>query len=127
MKLTDLVASYKDLLPEPSGRYAEIIHIAAPDYRPVIESFNLAGALERPERAPRINPLDTVRIFGKYDFEAWPEILVTGEVHSPGRYRTSGQQHLRDALYQAGAWPPKPCLDAGRAFGNTTDRTPGVF
>jgi len=127
MKLTDLVASYKDLLPEPSGRYAEIIHVAAPDYRPVIESFELAGALERPERAPRINPLDTVRIFGKYDFEAWPEILVTGEVHSPGRYRTSGQQHLRDALYQAGGVTPEAWLDAGQVFRQDTDGTTRVF
>jgi len=29
MKLTDLIPSYKDLLPEPSERYAEIIRIAA--------------------------------------------------------------------------------------------------
>jgi polysaccharide export outer membrane protein len=127
MKLTDLVASYKDLLPEPSGRYAEIIHIAAPDYRPVIESFNLAGALERSERAPRINALDTIRIFGKYDFEAAPEILITGEVHSPGRYRTSGQQHLRDALYQAGGVTPEAWLEAGQVFRQDTDGTTRIF
>src|SRR2546426_12277620 len=30
MKLTDLIGSYKDLLPEPSEHYAEIIRIVAP-------------------------------------------------------------------------------------------------
>src|SRR5216683_5869383 len=32
MKLTDLVSTYADLLPEPSTRYAEIIRLHAPDY-----------------------------------------------------------------------------------------------
>ncbi len=127
MKLTDLVASYKDLLPEPSGSYAEIIHITAPDYRPVVESFDLTAALGHPEGAPKLEPLDTVRIFGKYDFEPAPVILVTGEVHSPGRYRASGQQHLRDALYQAGGVTPDAWLDAGQLFREETDGTTKVF
>src|SRR6266702_4662741 len=39
MKLTDLVSSYADLLPEPSVRYAEIIRLHAPDYHPAVETF----------------------------------------------------------------------------------------
>jgi len=74
MKLTDLITSYKDLLPEPSERYAEIIRIVAPENRPVVESFNLAAAVGNPESAPKLQPLDTVRIFGRYDFEAAPGI-----------------------------------------------------
>ncbi|HMD32253.1 MAG TPA: polysaccharide biosynthesis/export family protein, partial [Candidatus Acidoferrales bacterium] len=38
MKLTDVVASYKDLLPEPAAGYAEIIRLNAPDYRLSVES-----------------------------------------------------------------------------------------
>ena len=127
MKLTDLVSSYKDLLPEPAGRYAEIIHIQAPDYRPAVESFDLTAALEYPDTAPKLEPLDTIRIFGRYDFEPLPEILVTGEVRAPGRYRTSGQQHLRDALYQAGGVTPDAWLDAGQLFREETDGTTKVF
>ncbi len=127
MKLNDLVGSYKDLLPEPSRRYAEIIRIAAPDHRPVVESFDLAAALEHPEAAPKIYPLDTVRIFSRYDFEILPEILVTGEVKSPGWYRTTGQQHLRDALYQAGGTTPEAWLDAGQIFRREADGTTRVF
>jgi protein involved in polysaccharide export with SLBB domain len=127
MRLTDLLTSYKDLLPEPSGRYAEIIHIRAPDYRPVVESFDLTAAFEHPESAPRLEALDTVRIFGRYDFEPAPEILVTGEVRAPGRYRTSGQQHLRDALYQAGGVTPDAWLDEAQLFREETDGTAKVF
>ena len=127
MKLTDVVASYKDLLPEPSGRYAEIVRLKAPDYRPVVESFDLTKALENPASAPELQPLDTVRIFGRYDFEAAPEIMVTGEVRSPGRYATSGQQHLRDVLYQAGGVSPDAWLDSAQVFRIQPDGTTKVL
>jgi polysaccharide biosynthesis/export protein len=127
MTLTDVVASYADLLPEPSVRYAEIIRINAPDYHPVVETFDLARALEHPETAPKLQPLDTVRIFGRYDFEPTPEVLVTGAVRAPGRYRTSGQQHLRDALYQAGGVTPEAWLDAAQLFRQQPDGTTKVF
>src|SRR6266568_2430767 len=127
MKLTDLVTSYADLLPEPSVRYAEIIRLHAPDYRPVVETFDLAAALEHPEKAPKLEPLDTVRIFGRYDFEPDPEVLVTGEVRAPGRYRTSGQQHLRDAIFQAGGVTPDAWLDSAQLYRRQPDGTTKVF
>jgi polysaccharide export outer membrane protein len=127
MKLTDLVASYADLLPEPSTRYAEIIRLQAPDYHPVVETFDLATALEHPEKAPRLEPLDTVRIFGRFDFEPDPEVLVTGEVRAPGRYRASGQQHLRDVIFQAGGVTPDVWLESAQLFRRQPDGTTKVF
>jgi protein involved in polysaccharide export with SLBB domain len=127
MRLTDVIGSYQDLLPEPSGRYAEIIRLKAPDYRPVVESFDLKKALENPETAPVLQPLDTVRIFGRYDFEAAPEILVTGEVRTPGRYGTSGQQHLRDVLFEAGGPTPDAWMDSAQVFRTQADGTTKVF
>ena len=127
MKFSDLVASYNDLLPEPSRRYAEIIRLHAPDYHPEVESFDLAAALENPAAGPKLEPLDTVRIFGRYDFEPEPEILVGGEVRAPGRYRTSGQQHLRDAIYQAGGVTPESWLDSAQLFRSHPDGTTRVF
>jgi protein involved in polysaccharide export with SLBB domain len=127
MKLTDLIGSYKDLLPEPSGRYAEIIRIEAPENRPVVESFNLAAAIGDPERAPKLQPLDTVRIFGRYDFEAAPEFTVLGEVRRPGRYRSSGQAHLRDAIYQAGGETAEAWGETVQLFRAMPDSTTKVF
>lgn len=127
MKLTDLVTSYADLLPEPSTRYAEIIRLHAPDYHPVVETFDLATALEHPDRAPKLEPLDTVHIFGRYDFEPDPEVLITGEVRAPGSYRMSGQQHLRDAIYQAGGATPDAWLDSAQLFRQQPDGTTRVF
>jgi protein involved in polysaccharide export with SLBB domain len=127
MKLGDLIGSYKDLLPEPSGRYAEIIRLKAPDYRPVVDSFNLTDAIEHPESAPKLEPLDTVRIFGRYDFESTPEIVVTGEVREPGRYGSSGQPRLRDVLFQAGGLTPDAWLDSAQVFRRMSDGTTKVF
>lgn len=123
MKLTDLVASYKDLLPEPAGHYAEIIRINQPDNHPTVESFDLTAALEHPESAPALHPLDTVRIFGRYDFEGAPAIWVGGEVRQPGKYKTSGQVHLRDGIYLAGGLTPDASLENAQLFRMQADGT----
>jgi len=123
MKLTDLISSYGDLLPEPAPHYAEIIRLNAPDFHPSIESFDLAGALANPASAPALKPLDTVRIFSHYDFEAPPEVWVSGEVHQPGSYRTSGQAHLRDAIFLAGGITPDAALESAQLFRPQPDGT----
>jgi protein involved in polysaccharide export with SLBB domain len=116
MRLTDLVTSYQDLLPEPAEHYAEIVSLRQPDWRPVVESVDLAAALANPQASPKLAPLDTVRIFGRYDLEAAPVVWLSGEVRTPGQYRTSGQMHLRDAIYQAGGLLPDAALDSAQLF-----------
>lgn len=101
MKVTDLIASYSDLMPEPDS-YGEIVRLAAPDFRPQVESFNLTDALANPANAPKLSPLDTVRVYSKYDFENVPTVMVGGEVRHPDTYRTTGQVRLRDAIFEAG-------------------------
>jgi len=123
MKLTDLVSAYSDLLPEPAPHYAEIIRLNAPDFHPSVESFDISAALSNPANAPALRPLDTVRIFSRYDFERPPEVWVGGEVHRPGTYRTSGEVHLRDALYLAGGITPDAALDTAQLFRTQADGT----
>ena len=116
MKLTDLIPSPGDLLPEPSERYAEIIRLQAPENRPKVVSFSLEEALAHPETAPKLQPLDTVRVFGRYELEPAPEFTIFGEVRRPGRYRSSGQAHLRDAIYQAGGVTPEAWEESAQLF-----------
>ena len=127
MKLTDLVSSYGDLLPEPAPHYAEIIRLNAPDFRPSVESFDLQSALANPASAPMLNPLDTVRIFSRYDFEVAPEVWVGGEVRQAGSYRTSGQAHLRDVIYLAGGITPDAALDSAQLFRTQGDGTTTIL
>jgi len=116
MKLTDLISSYKDLLPEPAAHYAEIVRLNPPDFHPSVQSFDLASALTNPAAAPKLEPLDTVRIFSRFDFEPAPEVWVGGEVRAPGKYVTSGQAHLRDAVFIAGGLAPDASLDTVQLF-----------
>jgi polysaccharide biosynthesis/export protein len=127
MKLTDLLDGYKDLLPEPAGNYAEIIRLNPPDFQPVVISFNLTSALSDPASAPQLQPLDTVRIFSRFDFEAAPTVSVAGEVRSPGTYRTSGQASLRDAVFLAGGLTPDAALDSAQLFRVNPDGTSSIF
>ncbi len=121
MKVSDLLASYKDLLPEPAAHYAEIVRLNAPDFRPSVESFDLSAALANPASAPKLQPLDTVRIFSRYDFESAPEIWVGGEVRVPGKYRTSGQVRLKDAVFLAGGVTQDASLDSAQLFRTQPD------
>jgi polysaccharide biosynthesis/export protein len=106
MRVTDLISSYKDLLPEAASQYGEIIRLSQPDFRPTVESFNLAEALAEPLKAPLLQALDTVQVFGRYDFENPPVISVLGDVRAPGTYRTAGDIHLSDAIHLAGGLTP---------------------
>jgi protein involved in polysaccharide export with SLBB domain len=121
MKLTDLVSAYPDLLPEPAAKYAEIVRLNPPDYRPSVESFDLAAALTKPAAAPKLQPLDTVRIFSRYDFENAPAVGVAGAVRNPGTYRTPGQIHLRDAIQIAGGLTPDALTENAQVYRQLPD------
>ncbi len=123
MKLTDIIASYSDVLPEPAAHYAEIVRLNAPDFHPSVESFDLGAALENPSAAPTLQRLDTVRIYSRFDFEPPPVVWVGGEVRSPGNYRTSGQAHVRDAIYLAGGASPDAAMDSAQLFRVQSDGT----
>src|SRR5882757_9241517 len=102
MRVTDVISSYQDLLPEPAGQYAEIVRLNPPDFHPSVESFDLAAALANPAQAPMLQAMDTVRIFSRFDFENPPTVSVLGDVRLPGTYQSSGQIHLADAVHLAG-------------------------
>jgi len=121
MKVTDLIKSYKDLLPEPSTTHAEIIRLAEPDYTPVVLAFNLGDALAGKDQDLVLKPFDTIRIFSKYDFEDPPIITITGEVRDPGDHLTNGTPRLRDAIYLAGGTTRDALLDDAQIYRKTND------
>ncbi len=116
MRVSDVISSYKDLLPEPATQYAEIIRLNAPDFHPSVESFDLAAALANPAQAPVLQAMDTVRIFSRFDFENPPTVSVLGDVRLPGTYQTSGQIHLADAVHLAGGLTPDAQIADAQIF-----------
>lgn len=127
IRLSDIVNSYKDLLPEPAAHYGEIIRLAAPDFHPTVVSFDLAASLKDPASAPELEPLDTIQIFSRFDFEPAPTVSIGGEVRKPGTYRTSGQASLRDAVFLAGGLTPNASQDSAQLFRVHLDGTSEIF
>lgn len=127
MRTTDLITSFKDLLAEPSLKYAEIIRLNPPDYRPSVESFNLGAALGDPSKAPLLQAMDTVQVFSRFDFEDPPAVWVGGEVNKPGAYPTPGQIRLRDAIHLAGGTAPDAWLANVQVFRYLPDSNLKIF
>jgi polysaccharide biosynthesis/export protein len=120
MKVTDLIKSYKDVLPEPSITHAEIIRLSQPDFAPEVLTFNLGDALAGKDQDLVLKPFDIVRVFGRFDFEDPPVITVTGEVRDPGDHLTNGVAHLRDAVYLAGGTTRDALLTDAQVFRKTS-------
>ncbi|HEV7220188.1 MAG TPA: SLBB domain-containing protein [Terriglobales bacterium] len=121
MRVSDLIKSYKDMLPEPYLQHAEVIRLKAPDYKPEVIAFNLGDALAGKEQDLSLQPFDTVRVFGRFDFEDSPVITVSGEVRDPGDHVTNGATYLRDAIFLAGSTTPKARLDDVQVFRSAED------
>ena len=101
-KVTDLVSSFDDLLPEPADR-AEIIRLSPPDFTPVVIPFNLRDVLSKRVEAPSLEPFDTVRIFGRYETDG-PKVSIFGEVLRPGEYPLSEKMTAADLLRMSGGF-----------------------
>jgi polysaccharide export outer membrane protein len=127
MRLTDLVSSYKDMLPEPAGQYGEIIRLSQPDFRPQVQSFNLTAALADPANSPLLQARDTVHIFGRYDFENPPTVSVWGDVRKPGTYPVSGDIHLSDAIHLAGGLGADAQTEDAQVFRYLSDSNLKIF
>jgi polysaccharide biosynthesis/export protein len=121
MKVSDALKTYSDLLPEPYLRHAEIIRLNPPNFTPSVISINLGDALAHKEQDIALQPFDTLRVFGRFDFEDTPVITVVGEVREPGDHRTNGATHVSDAVFLAGGFTSDAALDEVQVFRKSGD------
>lgn len=110
MKLSELIKSYSDLLPEPYTEYAQIIRLQKPDLKPFTIMFNLNDIITH-KKDIELQPFDTVMIYSKWDFTRVPEIEVTGEIFKPGKYRIVKGTRLLDILSLSGGVTKNTYLD----------------
>lgn len=101
MKITDLIHSYQEVLPEPASR-AEIVRLEAPDFHPQTISIDLAGALSGDDTV-LLQQFDTVRIFGRYEIDP-PKVSIFGEVLRPGEYPMGRGMTAADLVEMAGGF-----------------------
>jgi protein involved in polysaccharide export with SLBB domain len=101
MKVTDLIHSYQEILPEPSN-HAEIIRMQPPDFRPRTIEIDLASALAGDETIA-LQQFDTVWIFGRYEIDA-PKVRIYGEVLRPGEFPMSSGMTAAALVKMAGGF-----------------------
>ena len=102
LKVTDIISSFDDLLPEPADR-AEIVRLHPPDMSPLVIGFNLREVFDKKAPAPSLQPFDTIRVFGRYETDA-PKVSIYGEVLRPGEYPLSERMTAVELLRIAGGF-----------------------
>jgi protein involved in polysaccharide export with SLBB domain len=102
MKLTELIGSYVDLLPEPR-RQAEIVRLSGANRQPETIQFDIVSVLEGREPAPELQAFDVVRVYGRYDVDA-PMVSIKGEVLKPGAYPLEAGMKVSGLIRGAGGF-----------------------
>ncbi len=101
MRITDLIHSYQEVLPEPSN-HVEIVRLQPPDFRPETIDVDLASALAGDETVT-LQQFDTVWVFGRYEVDP-PKVRIYGDVLRPGEYPMSGGMTSADLVRMAGGF-----------------------
>jgi protein involved in polysaccharide export with SLBB domain len=101
MRLSELLTSYQDLLPEPAVR-GEIVRLVPPDLHVQTIDFNLLDVLIGNGNLT-LQPFDTVRVLGRYDIDA-PKVEIRGEVLRAGSYPLSEGMTAAQLVRMAGGF-----------------------
>lgn len=101
MRLSDVLHSYQDMLPEPAA-HAEIIRLVPPDLHAETIDFTVPDVLIGNANVD-LKPFDTIRIFGRYQVDA-PAVTIRGEVMRPGQYPMSNGMTAAQLVRMAGGF-----------------------
>lgn len=101
MRLSDVLHSYRDLLPEPAA-HGEIVRLVPPDLHAETIEFNVPDVLIGNANAD-LQPFDTIRVFGRYEADS-PRVTIRGEVLRPGSYPLSKDMTAAQLVRMAGGF-----------------------
>jgi protein involved in polysaccharide export with SLBB domain len=129
MKLSDVLRSYQDMLPEPAA-HAEVVRLVPPDLHAETISFNVPDVLIGNANLD-LQPFDTIRIHGRYEVDA-PKVSIQGEVLRPGTYPLSQGMTAAQLVRMAGGFKSEALLSeadltsytiagGSKVVGNLTD------
>ncbi len=101
MRLSDILHSYRDMLPEPAA-HGEIIRLIPPDLHAETIEFNVPDVMIGNANL-NLQPFDTIRLFGRYEVDA-PKVTIHGEVLRPGMYPMSKDMTAAQLVRMAGGF-----------------------
>lgn len=104
MRLTDLIPSTRELLPESYLDSVEISRITPPDYRREVITVSLRRAFAGNQNDNLLlQEQDTIKVFSRWDMEEKPRVSVNGAVINPGTYDFYPGMTVRDLVTAAGS------------------------
>ncbi|MGB6193556.1 MAG: SLBB domain-containing protein [Terracidiphilus sp.] len=109
MRLSDILHSYQDMLPEPAAR-GEIVRLVPPDLHAEVVDFDVPDVLIGNVNLD-LRPFDTIRIFGRYEVDS-PTVAILGEVLRPGTYPMSKGMTAADLVRLAGGFKRDALLES---------------
>lgn len=106
MRVSSLITSLDDLLPETFLDYGVIEREAADTREPMLIRFKLGELLNAKARGGELDlPLqarDRVYVFKRANFRQQPKVSIAGSVHNPGEYEYKRNMRLADLVLAAG-------------------------
>ncbi len=108
MRLSDVLHSYRDMLPEPAA-HGEIVRLVPPDLHAETIGFDVPDVLIGNANF-NLQPFDTIRIFGRYEVDA-PKVTILGEVLRPGAYPLSKGMTAAQLVRMAGGFKRDALLE----------------
>ncbi len=108
MRLSDVIRSYRDILPEPAD-HGEIVRLVPPDLHAETIDFQVPDVLIGNGNIA-LQPFDTIHIFGRYEVDA-PKASVLGEVLRPGSYPLSRGMTAAQLVRMAGGFKRDALLE----------------
>lgn len=109
MRLSDVLHSYQDMLPEPAS-HGEIVRLVPPDLHAETIDFDVPEVLIGNANL-NLQPFDTILIFGRYEVDA-PKVTIQGEVLRPGTYPLSKGMTAAQLVRMAGGFKRDALLDS---------------
>ena len=103
MRLADIILPYDNLLPEYFPGLAQVIRYNPPEYKPESISLDFGKALSGDlSQNILLREYDEVKIFSRKQMSEIPQVVVSGAVLNPGKYRLYENMTIKDLVTFAG-------------------------
>ena len=106
MRVSSLIDSIDDLLPETFLEYGVIERETADTREPMLIRFKLGELLQAKGRGGELDlllrPRDRLYVFKRANFRQQPQVNIEGSVQTPGKYEYKRNMRLADIVLAAG-------------------------
>ncbi len=112
MRLADLLVPYDNLLPDYFPQKAQIVRMAAPEFRKELLTVDLQQALDGDlTQNLLLQEYDQVRLFSRQEMEELPQVTISGAVLRSGKYPLFDNMSIADLVTAAGNLKRSAYLD----------------